>query len=235
MLAQTAILVKKLHCLAVATDLTPPFGLLLRRAAQFWRDVYVRPTATERGWSTIGVLRSGLLATVSWAAVLDPIALAAVVLTDCVKNYSIRTYIQTIRNMFLYGNSKGVFSGFMAYYLKRLVFNILVGFILTVAAFQLAAFTWAALLHVVTSRLLNSTHYIVGNVEALLIARGRLCRDRLAHIEGSLSIVGTVVAQMDLAGIRVFDCRPFWINIAISVALLLYYALTCYVLKCERE
>ena len=74
---------------------------------------------------------------------------------------------------------------------------------------------------------------IVNAYEDKLVYSGHISRSMVAHIAGSTSLIRAYIANMDLAGITLDGIRPFWINIFISVMMLIIYI--CQKLRIDRQ
>ena len=189
----------------------------------FWQRVYSKPEKAEIGWSIFSFCKTPFITFLAWLPVLDVASLIAVTIVDSTKNLLINRYRHTLRNIFNFHKDRGALVHFLFYYLKNLAFSVITGFFVLLVAIQSDVFCWTALGLLVTSRLFNSTRFIVHAYEDKLIYSGYVKRSNIAHIAGSTSLMRAYIANIDLAGITFNGIRPFWINIFISVAIVIFY------------
>jgi len=184
----------------------------------FWQRVYSKPVKAEIGWSIFSFCKTPFITFLAWLPVLDVASLIAVTIVDSTKNMFINRYRHTLRNIFNFHKDRGSLVNLLFYYSKKVSFSVITGFFVLLVAIQSDIFCWTALGLLVTSRLFNSTRFIVHAYEDKLIYSGYVKRSVVAT-----SLIRAYVANIDLAGITFHGIRPFWINIFISVAIVTFY------------
>ena len=197
--------------------------IILNRLSLFWRRVYSRPVKAEIGWSIFSFCKTSFVTFLAWLPVLDVASLIAVTIVDSTKNLYLNRYRHTFRNIFHFHKNRGVLVNFSFYYSKCVGFSLLTGFFILLVAVQFDVFSWTSLSLLVTSRLFNSTRFIVNAYEDKLVYSGYIRRSMAAHIGGSTSLIRAYIANIDLAGITLYGIRPFWINIFISAVIVTFY------------
>ena len=189
----------------------------------FWQRVYAKPVKEEIGWSIFSFCKTSVVTFLAWLPVVDVASLIAVTFVNSTKNLLINRYRHTLRNIFNFHKDKGTLVNFLFYFSKRIAFSVFTGFFVLLTAIQFDVFSWASLYMLVTSRVFNSTRYIVNAYEDKLIYSGYINRSMAARIAGSTSLIRAYIENIDLAGITLYGIRPFWLNIFISVALIIFY------------
>lgn len=198
-----------------------------------WQLVYAKPVKTEIVWSIFSLCKTSAVTLLAWLPVVNVTSLIAVTIVNSTKNLLINRYRHTLRNIFNFHKNRGALFNFLIYYSKILAFSLFTGFLVLFSAIQFDVFSWSSLCLLLSSRLFNSTRYIINAYEDKLIYSGHINRSMVAHIAGSTSLIRAYIANMDLAAITLDGIRPFWINIFISGMMLTVYI--CQKLSIDRQ
>ncbi len=189
---------------------------------QTWRKFYTAPNTAEKRWSLFYCVRGALLTALAWTGSVEPWIVVCLFLFEGTKDFFVQRYIQSIRNQFRGDHPRSVFR-FCRYYSRRLTTNILLASLTMLIAYQWDFLAWEKIYHLVTSRIGNSTHYLLGFAETEIIAIGILSRRHISNLAGSFATLGSFAASLDLAGVSLYGIRPFWVNISVTVGLGGYY------------